>query len=111
MNSIAGDAVPQPPIASQASPPLPQLEPEPTSGATLFDLETARRRGLRHRGALKTGAAEIDEDVLLGGFERGQVVGVSAEEGELGVLVSCLFAFFEVVVQDMGSRQAGRPGK
>ncbi|KAI0897271.1 hypothetical protein F4806DRAFT_393654 [Annulohypoxylon nitens] len=86
MNSITGDAVPPPPIASQAS--SPHLAPlEPTSGATLFELETARRRGLRHRGALKTGAAEIDEDVLLGGFERGQVVGVSAEEGELGVLI------------------------
>ncbi|XDG07605.1 hypothetical protein ABKA04_007220 [Annulohypoxylon sp. FPYF3050] len=85
MNSVTGDAVPPPPIASQASPHLAPLEP--TSGATLFELETARRRGLRHRGALKTGAAEIDEDVLLGGFERGQVVGVSAEEGELGVLI------------------------
>ncbi|KAI0886014.1 uncharacterized protein GGS22DRAFT_159614 [Annulohypoxylon maeteangense] len=60
---------------------------EPTSGATLFELETARREGLRHRGTLMTGSAEIDEGVLLGGFQRGQVAGVSAEEAEFGVLV------------------------
>ncbi|KAI2467846.1 hypothetical protein F4781DRAFT_400390 [Annulohypoxylon bovei var. microspora] len=73
------------PAASQDSSHFPLLEP--VSGATLFELETARRGGLRHRGDLKTGSAEIDEKVLLGGFERGQVVGVSAEEAEFGVLV------------------------
>ncbi|KAI1092801.1 hypothetical protein F5B19DRAFT_183872 [Rostrohypoxylon terebratum] len=82
MNTVAGDIGRPPPTASQDFPPL-----EPVSGATLFELETTRREGLRHRGALKTGAAEIDQSVLLGGFERGQVVGVSAEEGEFGMLV------------------------
>ncbi|KAI1212759.1 uncharacterized protein F4807DRAFT_348668 [Annulohypoxylon truncatum] len=79
------DSGPIPLATSQASSHFPLLEP--VSGAMLFELETARRAGLRRRGALKTGSAEIDESVLLGGFERGQVAGVSAEEAEFGVLV------------------------
>lgn len=61
-----------------------------SSGAALYDVEVARRRELLHRpgkGPLKTGCPELDE-ALLGGFERGSVVGVSAEDVDLGVLVS-----------------------
>ncbi|KAI1405221.1 hypothetical protein F4819DRAFT_32715 [Hypoxylon fuscum] len=76
---------PLPPPASQASSHCPL--PEPASGATLYELEAARREDVARRGRVKTGCAEIDDEVLLGGgFERGCVVGVSAEEAELGVL-------------------------
>ncbi|OTA77137.1 hypothetical protein M434DRAFT_18362 [Hypoxylon sp. CO27-5] len=74
-----------PPPASQASSHFPLLEP--ASGATLFELEAARRERLKLRGRLKVGCDEIDEKALLGGFERGEVVGVSAEEAEFGLLV------------------------
>jgi hypothetical protein len=37
-----------------------------------------------------TGCRELDEYVLLGGFERGSVVGVSAEDEDVGMLVSSL---------------------
>ncbi|KAI1379030.1 hypothetical protein F4677DRAFT_442755 [Hypoxylon crocopeplum] len=60
---------------------------EPVSGATLYELETARREKVNRRGRLRTGCAEIDDAVLLGGFERGSVVGVSAEDVEFGLLV------------------------
>ncbi|KAI1125761.1 hypothetical protein F5Y10DRAFT_267748 [Nemania abortiva] len=59
----------------------------PVSGATLFAREIERRKGLRQRGTLPTGCSEIDDVLLLGGgFERGCVVGVSAEEVDFGVL-------------------------
>ncbi|KAI0138140.1 hypothetical protein F4776DRAFT_80541 [Hypoxylon sp. NC0597] len=74
-----------PPPPSQASSHFPLLEP--VSGATLFELEVARRERLKHRGRLRIGCDEIDGKVLLGGFERGEVVGVSAEEAEFGLLV------------------------
>lgn len=83
---------------------------DPVSAATLYDLEVARRRGLllsspkaesragvgAGAGAgdgfgarFGTGCAEVDREVLLGGgFERGSVVGVSAEDVDFGVLVS-----------------------
>ncbi|KAI1417300.1 hypothetical protein F5Y13DRAFT_152433 [Hypoxylon sp. FL1857] len=74
-----------PPPASQASSHFPLLEP--VSGATLYELESARREKLKRRGRLRTGCDEIDDRALLGGFERGEVVGVSAEEAEFGLLV------------------------
>lgn len=61
----------------------------PISGATLFAQESTRRRNLRQKGAIPTGCPEIDDVLLLGGgFERGCVVGVSAEDVNFGVLVS-----------------------
>lgn len=60
----------------------------PVSGAALFKREIGRRAGLRRRGVISTGCSEIDDALLLGGgFERGCVVGVSAEEVNFGVLV------------------------
>ncbi|KAF3054902.1 hypothetical protein GL218_07519 [Daldinia childiae] len=77
--------VDQGPPASQASSHFPLLEP--ISGATLYKLESARRETLRRRGRVRTGCAEVDDAVLLGGLERGTVVGVSAEDIEFGLLV------------------------
>lgn len=86
MDPDADESGAPPASSSQASSHFPLLEP--VSGATLFELETARRERLKHRGRLKTGCDEIDGKMLLGGFQRGEVVGVSAEEGEFGMLVS-----------------------
>lgn len=61
---------------------------EPLPASLLLDQELARRKRLATKGNLLTGCRELDEYVLLGGFERGSVVGVSAEEEEMGLLVS-----------------------
>lgn len=74
-----------PPQPSQASS---HFHLEPVSGATLFEQETRRRDALARRGRCLTGCRELDEQVLLGGFERGCVVGVSAEDEDVGLLVS-----------------------
>lgn len=76
------DALPPP---SQASS---HFQLEPVSGATLFEQEARRRDALTRRGRCRTGCRELDDEVLLGGFERGCVVGVSAEEEEVALLVS-----------------------
>ncbi|KAF5621818.1 hypothetical protein F52700_10690 [Fusarium sp. NRRL 52700] len=60
-----------------------QLEPIPA--AILVDKEVKRRDANALLGACKTGCKVIDEEVMLGGFERGCVVGISAEDEELGV--------------------------
>ncbi|KAI0397721.1 hypothetical protein F5Y17DRAFT_322021 [Xylariaceae sp. FL0594] len=61
----------------------------PVSGATLYSLEVERRRNTCRRRVVSTGCAEIDNAVLLsGGFERGCVVGVSAEEVDFGLLLN-----------------------
>ncbi|KAF4969515.1 hypothetical protein FSARC_3245 [Fusarium sarcochroum] len=70
------------PSSSQASSHFP-LEPIPAS--ILADKEAKRRDTVAALGACKTGCAVIDQDVLMGGFERATVVGVSAEDEELGV--------------------------
>lgn len=61
---------------------------DPVPGSVLLEQEVARRDGLRQRGNLMTGCQELDESVLSGGFERGCVVGLSAEDEEIGLLVS-----------------------
>lgn len=76
---------PAAPLLSQASSHSPL---DPVSGATLFEQERRRRDGLKERGNCLTGCRELDHEVLLGGFERGCVVGLSAEEEEVGLLVS-----------------------
>ncbi|KAF3768839.1 hypothetical protein M406DRAFT_337181 [Cryphonectria parasitica EP155] len=87
-----------PPKPSQTSSHFPQ---EPISGTTLFETEARRRDILwdHGRGNITTGCREIDESVLVGGgFERGCVVGVSAEDEHCGLvlglqtLVRCLLA-------------------
>lgn len=74
-----------PPQPSQASS---HFQLQPVSGATLFEQETRRRDALAKRGRCLTGCSELDDQVLLGGFERGCVVGISAEEDDVGLLVS-----------------------
>ncbi|CAJ2504249.1 Uu.00g116430.m01.CDS01 [Anthostomella pinea] len=88
-------APPPPEPEPESSPPsqagsstLPHYFPlEPVSGATLLGLEVARREGLARKGRLKMGCGEVDEAALMGGLERGGVVGVSAEEGDFGMLL------------------------
>ncbi|KAF5019221.1 hypothetical protein F66182_8780 [Fusarium sp. NRRL 66182] len=75
---------PQPP-PSQASSHFP-LEPIPAS--VLADKEARRRDATAILGPCKTGCAAIDQDVLLGGLERASVVGISAEDEELGIKVN-----------------------
>ncbi|CAN8100554.1 unnamed protein product [Discula destructiva] len=56
---------------------------EPIAGTTLLTAALARREALAREGPLASGCAELDAAVLVGGgFERGCVVGVSAEEGD-----------------------------
>ncbi|KAK3330875.1 hypothetical protein B0H66DRAFT_545095, partial [Apodospora peruviana] len=66
------------------------------------DLERKRKRG---RNILTTGCKDIDEHVLLGGFERGCVVGVSAEDDEMGLLIG-LQTVAHMLVMDAGDRKA-----
>ncbi|KAK0703489.1 hypothetical protein B0T26DRAFT_629238, partial [Lasiosphaeria miniovina] len=61
------------------------LEPVPAS--ILLEKAVERKDSLRRRGNILTGCSELDEYVLLGGFERGSVVGVSAEDDEIGLLI------------------------
>jgi hypothetical protein len=75
----------QEPSASQVSSHFPL---EPISGSTLYNLEDARRKQIERRGTLRTGCNEIDEQALVDGFERGAVVGISAEEIDFGLMVS-----------------------
>ncbi|PSR74409.1 hypothetical protein BD289DRAFT_457399 [Coniella lustricola] len=75
----------QPHSHSQSSASTTATPPEPISGTALFETETRRRDALwdQGRGNFSTGCRELDTSVLggSGGFERGCVVGVSAEEG------------------------------
>ncbi|KAK9416695.1 hypothetical protein SUNI508_09605 [Seiridium unicorne] len=65
-----------------------QYAPEPIAGSTLFEIETERRSEISRRGTLRTGCREVDEQVLVDGFERGAVVGISAEEIDTGLLLA-----------------------
>jgi len=65
----------------------------PVSASVLSRLERRRRDAVRERGRCGIGCGEVDEYVLMGGLERGSVVGVSSEEEDFGVLVS-FFALF-----------------
>ncbi|TQN73180.1 hypothetical protein CSHISOI_02294 [Colletotrichum shisoi] len=79
---MANDVFP----ASQASSHFPL---EPVSAAVLCRRETKRRDAMRARGAVRAGCRELDEEVLLtGGFERGNVVGISSESEQMGLLMS-----------------------
>ncbi|KAI8632813.1 hypothetical protein F5Y19DRAFT_331004 [Xylariaceae sp. FL1651] len=78
----------------------PPFKIAPISGITLFGREVRRREGLRRRGDIPTGCAEIDDVVLLGGgFERGCVVGVSAEDIDFGMLLGLQTVARELIAQ------------
>ncbi|KID89553.1 hypothetical protein MGU_03600 [Metarhizium guizhouense ARSEF 977] len=67
-------------------PPQPKPFPlAPVAASILAERETERRNHLRQLGYFKTACSEIDDYVLLGGLERGHVVGLSAEEESFGV--------------------------
>ncbi|EFQ32659.1 uncharacterized protein GLRG_07803 [Colletotrichum graminicola M1.001] len=61
---------------------------EPISAAVLCSRETKRRDAAKERGPLRVGCREMDEEVLVGGFERGTVVGISSESDQMGLLIS-----------------------
>ncbi|EFY93031.1 hypothetical protein MAC_00814 [Metarhizium acridum CQMa 102] len=66
--------------------PQPQPFPlAPVAASILAERETERRNHLRQLGYFKTSCSEIDDYVLLGGLERGHVVGLSAEEESFGI--------------------------
>lgn len=75
---------PVPALASQASSHFPL---EPLSASVLADKEAKRRDAATALGACRTGCSDLDDYVLLGGFERGSVVGLSAEDEEMSVKV------------------------
>jgi len=58
------------------------------SAEVLCAIEKRRRNALKQVGPCKLGCHEIDEEVLVGGLERGCVVGISSEEEDFGVMVS-----------------------
>lgn len=59
----------------------------PVPATIIAELETRRRDANRMLGPCQSGCAEVDDYVLLGGFERGSVVGVSCEDERFGVTV------------------------
>ncbi|KAM5346543.1 hypothetical protein ACJ41O_009548 [Fusarium nematophilum] len=71
-----------PRAASQASSHF-SLEPVPVS--VLADKEGRRRDEAVELGLCRTGCSSLDDYVLAGGFERGSIVGISAEDEEMGV--------------------------
>lgn len=60
---------------------------EPISASILAEKEARRRNAAALLGTCKTGCSVVDDDVLLGGFERASIVGISAEDEDLGVQV------------------------
>lgn len=61
---------------------------EPISADILAENEAKRRAGAKALGLLNTGCTDLDGYVLFGGLERGCVVGMSAEDEAMGLLVS-----------------------
>lgn len=55
------------------------LDIEPVSAAVLASLEHERRDKVRRKGNCGVGCREVDDEVLMGGLERGVVVGISSE--------------------------------
>lgn len=89
---------PPPPPPTEPHPALPQHPPPPpvkinlkvqTASALLDDRIAFEHR--KNRRPISTGCVEIDKQVLLtGGFQRGEVMGLSGEGEEVGVLVRTL---------------------
>ncbi|KAM7184685.1 hypothetical protein V8F33_012843 [Rhypophila sp. PSN 637] len=83
--------------------------PVPVPASVLVDGELARRRArfTPRTGNILTGCQEIDEYVLLGGFERGSVVGVSSEDDEVGLLIGLQTASHLLVTALLGNDGTG----
>ncbi|EHK47365.1 hypothetical protein TRIATDRAFT_238203 [Trichoderma atroviride IMI 206040] len=59
----------------------PNSRPRPVSASALASIEKQRRDFVRDLGPCRSGCEDLDSYVLLaGGFERGSVVGISAED-------------------------------
>ncbi|CAG7563350.1 unnamed protein product [Fusarium equiseti] len=58
---------------------------DPISASILAEKEAHRRNAAVLLRTCKTGCLVVDDDVLLGGFERASIVGISAEDEDLGV--------------------------
>lgn len=71
---------------------------EPISASVLADKEARRRDAATALGSCRTGCADLDDYVLLGGFERGSVAGLSAEDEEMGVQVHSSASRFDAEV-------------
>ncbi|VUC33139.1 unnamed protein product, partial [Clonostachys rosea] len=83
------DEIPLP--VSQASA---HLVLEPVVASTVLNSERERRVYNQKLGACRTGCDDIDDYVLIGGLERGSVVGLSSErEDEFGLVTNCLISF------------------
>ena len=64
---------------------------DPVDGRTLYRMEKAQRDRINSKGPCLTGCVDLDEQVLVGGFERGRVVGISAEDEHVGLVVGTWF--------------------
>jgi len=60
---------------------------DPIPASILAEKEAHRRNAAVLLETCKTGCSVVDDDVLLGGFERASIVGISAEDEDLGVQV------------------------
>ncbi|GKT42640.1 uncharacterized protein ColSpa_02821 [Colletotrichum spaethianum] len=81
---------------------------DPVSAAVLCSRETKRRDAAKARGSLRVGCREVDEEVLVGGFERGSVVGLSAESEQMGLLISLQALVNTLSRQDGGDAARGK---
>ena len=78
---------------------VPPPEPaRPILASKFLAVEEKQRKRFSSRGELvKIGCGEIDDYLLGGGYERGVVVGISADAGE-GRLVSLPFLSFHTII-------------
>ncbi|KAG5977224.1 hypothetical protein E4U56_000189 [Claviceps arundinis] len=88
-SSLSPSPSPSPPPPSRHATPPGHRSPTPLPPLPAHILaaqEVRRRNALRERGPCRSGCGDLDSHVLRGGgFERGCVVGVSAEEEGVGM--------------------------
>lgn len=80
------------PIAMEAGSSISRVVLEPIPATIVAENETRRRDENQRLGSCLSGCVELDEYVLLGGLERGSVVGVSAEREEFGFTVREIYS-------------------
>ncbi|KAK4453439.1 hypothetical protein QBC34DRAFT_477319 [Podospora aff. communis PSN243] len=59
----------------------------PLPASVLLDRELFHKATLRRRGNITSGCPELDDYTLLGGFERGFVVGISSEDEDFALRI------------------------
>ncbi|KAH7362206.1 hypothetical protein B0T11DRAFT_81914 [Plectosphaerella cucumerina] len=87
---------------SDASSPFPL---EPITASVLRRKERRRRDAIATLGHVTDGCGEIDDYVLLGGLDRGSVVGLSAEDEAIGLRIALQAAARALVRGDAKARQ------